>query len=196
MANARDRGSTQPFGPFVFDRASEELSQARRRIPLQPQPARLLGLFLSRPGELLTREAIREHLWPENFVEFEQRISSLVRTLRITLGDDRADPRYIQTVSRKGYRFIGLEGQSTPWFRRDFRKPKIVMALYDAFVNDTPLSDVHGVTVGVGAEAECKERRLLDRRPALSASRSGVSSVRACLPISICEQEEGQLLKH
>jgi len=94
------------FGEFAFDMESDELYLGHERVSLQPQPARLLALFLSRHGRLLSQEKIAEQIWPDSVVEFEQRIRAAVRDIRTALGDDPESPRFIETVSRRGYRFI------------------------------------------------------------------------------------------
>jgi TolB-like protein len=82
-------------------------------VRLQPQPFRLLMLLVRRAGDLVTREEIREQLWGgETFVDFEQGENHCVRQIRTALGDDARAPRYVQTVPRRGYRFIAsVEGQ-------------------------------------------------------------------------------------
>jgi TolB-like protein/predicted Zn-dependent protease len=95
------------FGVFRFNREILELTRNGLRIPLQLQPARLLGLLLSRAGELVTREVIQESLWRDGTtVDFEVGVNRYVRQLRIALRDDAATPRYIRTIPRLGYCFI------------------------------------------------------------------------------------------
>src|SRR5215469_8309696 len=95
------------FGIFEFDCASGELIKNGNRIALQPQPTQLLGLLVAKPGVLVSREAIREVLWEQNTnVDFELGINRCVRQLRAALLDDIDAPRYIQTIPRRGYRFI------------------------------------------------------------------------------------------
>lgn len=87
---------------------SGELRKHGVRIRLQEQPFRILALLLDRPGEIVSREEIRAKLWPENtFVDFDNAISSAVRKLREALSDSADTPRFIETLSRRGYRFIG-----------------------------------------------------------------------------------------
>jgi len=94
-------------GSFEIDVTAGELRRAGRLIKLQPQPFRLLALLASRPGELVTREEIRERLWgEETFVDFEQGENHCIRLVRLALGDDARNPRYVQTVPRRGYRLI------------------------------------------------------------------------------------------
>jgi DNA-binding winged helix-turn-helix (wHTH) protein/tetratricopeptide (TPR) repeat protein len=77
------------------------------RVRLQEQPLRVLAELLARPGELVTREHLIARLWPKRIVEFDAGLNAAVRRLRATLGDEAETPRYIETVPRKGYRFIG-----------------------------------------------------------------------------------------
>lgn len=94
------------FGVFELDQWSGELRKHGVRIKLQEQPFQILALLLHHPGELVSREAIRNKLWPEDtFVDFDNAISSAVRKLREALGDSAENPRFIETVARHGYRF-------------------------------------------------------------------------------------------
>jgi DNA-binding winged helix-turn-helix (wHTH) protein/tetratricopeptide (TPR) repeat protein len=96
------------FGPYCADLRTRELSKYDVRVKLQPRPFEILAMLLVRQGDVVTREEIREQLWPQGtFVDFDSNISSAVRKLRDTLCDSAADPRYIETVGRVGYRFIG-----------------------------------------------------------------------------------------
>jgi DNA-binding winged helix-turn-helix (wHTH) protein/tetratricopeptide (TPR) repeat protein len=95
------------FGIFEVSAASRELSRHGRRIRLQDQPFELLLLLLEHPGEVVEREDLRKRLWPEDtFVDFGQSLSTAVTKLRQTLGDDANNPRFIETIPRRGYRFI------------------------------------------------------------------------------------------
>jgi len=95
------------FDTFELDLGTGELHQQSRRVPLQDQPARLLILLASRPGELVTRNEIYQTLWTDGeFVEFEHAVNVAVRKIRVALGDDSDQPRIIETLPKKGYRFI------------------------------------------------------------------------------------------
>lgn len=94
------------FGRFEFAPRSGDLVSGGRRIPLQPQPARLLALLLSRAGELVTREEIQRALWPDTRVEFDQGLNFCVRQIRAALGERAGAAVYLETVPRRGYRFI------------------------------------------------------------------------------------------
>lgn len=91
------------FGDFEFDDGRRSLKDRGRPVRLSGQAVDLLCLLLERPGELIACEEIERRLWPDRNVEFHH---SLVNRLRTVLGDKGASPRYIETVPRKGYRFI------------------------------------------------------------------------------------------
>jgi DNA-binding winged helix-turn-helix (wHTH) protein len=94
------------FGDFEFDDRRKILTAAGRSIRLSGQTVELLCMLLERPGELIMREEICRRLWPKSHVEFEHSLDVVMSRLRSTLGDDSGKPRYIETVPRKGYRFI------------------------------------------------------------------------------------------
>jgi DNA-binding winged helix-turn-helix (wHTH) protein len=96
------------FGPFELDVRAAELRKEGRRIRLQDQPFQILRMLLERPGEVVLREEIRSQLWPDDtIVEFDHGINADVRRLRDALRDSADKPRYIETLARRGYRFIG-----------------------------------------------------------------------------------------
>ncbi|HEY6991095.1 MAG TPA: winged helix-turn-helix domain-containing protein [Bryobacteraceae bacterium] len=96
------------FGTFELNKRSGELRKNGARIKLQEQPFQILILLLEHPGEIVDREQIRTRLWPDHtFVDFDNAISSAVRKLREGLGDSADNPRFIETVAKRGYRFIG-----------------------------------------------------------------------------------------
>lgn len=103
---------TQPtervrFGPFAANFVTGELCKHGIRLRLQDQPFQVLAMLLSSPGELVTREEIQKKLWPSGtFVDFENGLNSAVNRLREALGDSASEPRMIETVPRRGYRFI------------------------------------------------------------------------------------------
>src|SRR5215471_1587751 len=95
------------FGVFELDPASGELRKHGVRVRLQDQPLKLLLSLLERAGELYTREELIRSTWPEGtFVDYERGLNVAVTRLRQVLGDSADTPRYIETVGRKGYRFI------------------------------------------------------------------------------------------
>jgi cholera toxin transcriptional activator len=95
------------FGVFEFDPAAGELRRKGLRVRLHSQPGQLLLMLVARPGELLTREEICRELWPDGtFVDFDHGINSAVNRLREALGDTSGNPRFVETLARRGYRFI------------------------------------------------------------------------------------------
>src|SRR6516162_7316232 len=95
------------FGLFEFHRRTGELRKNGAKVRLEGQPIQLLELLLERQQEVVTQDEIRARLWPDGtVVEFEHSIKSAVKRLRQALDDDAEAPRYIQTLPRRGYRFI------------------------------------------------------------------------------------------
>jgi serine/threonine-protein kinase len=94
------------FGPFELDLRSGELRKNGSIVGLQDQPLQVLSVLLERRGELVTREELRQRLWPaDTFVDFEHGLNAAVKRLRDTLGDSADAPRFIETIPRRGYRF-------------------------------------------------------------------------------------------
>jgi TolB-like protein/Tfp pilus assembly protein PilF len=95
------------FASFELDCRSRELRDGARRVRLQDQPFEILRLMLERPGDVVTRDELRQRLWPEGtFVDFEHSLNAAIKRLRAALGDDADCPRFVETVPRRGYRFI------------------------------------------------------------------------------------------
>jgi cholera toxin transcriptional activator len=95
------------FGVFEADAATSELRRQGVRIKLNAQPFQMLLLLLERPGELLTREEISKELWPDGiFVDYEHGVNSAVNRIREALGDTASSPRFVETLARRGYRFV------------------------------------------------------------------------------------------
>ncbi len=100
-------GEQARFGSFVFDTRSLELRRAGRPVSLAPQPAQLLGALLARAGDMVSREELRKELWShDTFVDFEAGLNYCLGRLRAVLGDDARRPAYIETLPRRGYRFV------------------------------------------------------------------------------------------
>ena len=95
------------FGLYEVDLANAELRKAGRKVALQDQPFRVLLLLVQKPGEIVSREQLRQALWgPDTFVDFEESVNKAVQKVRQALDDSPDNPRFIQTMPRKGYRFI------------------------------------------------------------------------------------------
>jgi len=107
---------TYRFGPFEFDTQCGQLRKDGVGLKLQGQPVLILEILLQRPAQLVTREELRERLWTsDTFVDFDHSLNTAVKKLRQTLGDEADTPRYIETLPRRGYRFIGeVNGEGSP----------------------------------------------------------------------------------
>ena len=106
MLNSRDSEQFD-FGPFEVRPSSGELLKSGLHLKLSPQPFRLLVMLVSRPGELITREEIQDALWSDGTtVEFDQSLNFCIRQIRAALGEDAREPKYIETLPKRGYRFI------------------------------------------------------------------------------------------
>src|SRR6185503_7493612 len=100
------------FGAFELELQSGELRRSGVRVHLQQQPAKVLALLAARSGELVTREEIQREVWGETFVDFEQGLNYCVKQIRAALGDAAETPRYLETLPRRGYRFLAPVTQS------------------------------------------------------------------------------------
>lgn len=102
------QNQTVRFGPFELDSKCGELLKSGVRLKLQGQPIQILEMLLAKPGELVTREEIQQRLWPaDTFVDFDHSLNTAVKKLRQALGDEADARRYIDTLPKRGYRFIG-----------------------------------------------------------------------------------------
>jgi DNA-binding winged helix-turn-helix (wHTH) protein/TolB-like protein len=97
---------TVAFGDFEFTPSSGELRRGDVINRLAPQAAAVLAMLVERRGDVVTRAELRDKLWPETTVEFDQGLNFCIRQLRIALSDDAADPKYIETLHRRGYRLV------------------------------------------------------------------------------------------
>ncbi len=95
------------FGVFEVDLKGGQLRKRGRKVPLQEQPFQVLALLLHRPGEIVTREDLQNALWPNGtIVEFEHGVNTAIKKLRKVLGDSAENPQFIETLPRRGYRFV------------------------------------------------------------------------------------------
>lgn len=95
------------FGSFELDIETGELRKSGVKVPLQEQPFRVLAMLVERPGQLVTREQLRGRLWPDAvFVDFDHGLNKAVAKIRRALGDLAESPRFVETLERRGYRFI------------------------------------------------------------------------------------------
>src|SRR5882724_9005736 len=128
------------FGAFEVDLRAGELRKSGARIKLQEQPFQILIMLLERPGDVLTREELRQKLWlSDTFVDFDNGLNTAIKKLRDTLGDSADSPRFIETLPRRGYRFIypvngagaPAEGQALPmpWWRQPWATGLLVLTV-------------------------------------------------------------------
>ena len=111
MNGTPDTTETLRFGPFELDVRSRELRQGKKCVRLQEQPFEILRMMLERPGHVVTRDELCSRLWPNGtFVDFEHSLNAAVKRLRAALGDDADNPTFVQTLPRRGYRFIADAG--------------------------------------------------------------------------------------
>jgi TolB-like protein/DNA-binding winged helix-turn-helix (wHTH) protein len=111
METSSRSGAVLQFGPFELNAHTGELRKRGIRVALQEQPLRILAALLEQPGRIVAREDLCRRLWPAGtFVDFEHSLNAAVRRLRISLGDVAETPRFIETVPRRGYRFLASDG--------------------------------------------------------------------------------------
>src|SRR6266536_4305049 len=106
MENAVQVSSPIRFGVFEIDLRAGELRKNGIKFKLSGQPFQVLAILLERPGEIVTREELRKRLWPETFVDFEHNLNTAINKIREVLGVSSESPRFIETVPRRGYRFV------------------------------------------------------------------------------------------
>jgi cholera toxin transcriptional activator len=95
------------FGVFELDLSAGELRKSGVKLRLQEQPFQVLALLLERAGEVVTREELRQKLWPsDTFVDFDHSLNTAINKVREALGDSASSPRYVETLARRGYRFV------------------------------------------------------------------------------------------
>ena len=106
MQQTNDSSGRLRFGVFEVDLRAGEVTKRGLRIRLQEQPFRVLTMLLERPGELVTREELRDKLWSQTVVDFDHGLNKAINKIREALGDSAENPRFVETVARRGYRFL------------------------------------------------------------------------------------------
>lgn len=108
LAKPKPQPKLARFGVFEADLEARELRKQGRRVRLQDQPFAMLAMLLERAGNVVTREDLRERLWPaDTFVDFDHSLNTAVNKIREVLADSATSPRFVETVARRGYRFLG-----------------------------------------------------------------------------------------
>jgi cholera toxin transcriptional activator len=115
----QNRSRIARFGVFELDLSAGELRKSGVKLRLQGQPFQVLAVLLERAGEVVTREELQQKLWPsDTFVDFDHSLNTAVNKVREALGDSASSPRYVETLARRGYRFIAeVHGEVHPDFR-------------------------------------------------------------------------------
>jgi DNA-binding winged helix-turn-helix (wHTH) protein len=107
MADKSDQTDSIRFDVYEMDLSSGELRKSGKPVRLQPQPFRVLGMLAGRAGEVVTRAQLRDEIWGKGtFVDFEQGLNFCIRQIRSALDEDPRKPRFVQTIPRRGYRFV------------------------------------------------------------------------------------------
>lgn len=145
------------FGVFEADAATGELRRRGMRVKLNAQPMQVLLMMLGRPNEVLTRDEIAKELWPDGtFVDFDHGVNSAVNRIREALGDKASNPRFVETLARRGYRFVApvervvadtFAGSAEPSLSQEMRKDE-ASSDYDALepaLSHSARSDVAGL---------------------------------------------------
>jgi TolB-like protein/Tfp pilus assembly protein PilF len=118
MADFHPAQGTVRFGAFELDFRASELRKQGAKVRLQAQPFQILQVLLLRPGEIVTREELQQRIWPsDTFVDFDHGLYNAIKRLREALGDSADTPRFVETLSRRGYRFVGKIESDTPRVR-------------------------------------------------------------------------------
>jgi len=148
------------FGTYEVSLQSGEVRKAGLRIRVQQQPMKLLGILLEHPGEVVTREELRGRVWPdESFGDFDQALNIAIGKLRTALGDSAENPRFIETLPKRGYRFIA----DVSVLEADARPKKL-----ESVAGDPPAIE-SGQTLQVAGLAVARKRRLWLTRGAIVA---------------------------
>lgn len=146
-----DNGRRYRFGTFEADTSTGELRRQGLRVKLNAQPFQLLALFLENPGKLLTREEIARELWPDGtFVDSEHGVNSAINRIREALRDPATNPRFIETMARRGYRFVAPVERIA-----GARAPALTESAAQSLVATPPTE--------TGSDAATVETGLLDR---------------------------------
>ena len=143
------------FGPFALDPTSRELRKRGSLVKLQPQQLAVLLLLAERAGQIVSREEIHQHIWGnDTFVDFERGINFSINQIRAAFGDDADKPRYIETIPRRGYRFIAPLRTVSRRFRYAAKRLRTASALV------TPISgDRNSTASGDQEQVTCIARR-------------------------------------
>jgi TolB-like protein/tetratricopeptide (TPR) repeat protein len=181
------------FGPFELDLKTGELTKSGRVVRLRPQPARVLCLLVSRAGELVSRDDIRRSVWGDStFVDYDVGVDYCVSRIRSVLGDDAQAPRYVETVPRRGYRFI-----CTVKAERRFVEPALAVLPF-ANLNGDPSREyfADGITDALITElARIPSLRVVSRQSVLHVKGSRLTVTEIARDLEVDGVVEGAVLQ-
>jgi cholera toxin transcriptional activator len=134
------------FGVFEADASSGELRKAGMRLRLQDQAFQVLIVLLAHSGEVVTREELRQNLWPsDTFVDFDHSLNTIVNKIREALGDSAANPRFVETLAKRGYRFlVPVQLAASRRGKEDIKKNIVTPSIFGL----TALEDLPAVSSG------------------------------------------------
>ncbi len=185
-----DPGTLLRFGTFELDLAQQELRKSGLLVKLQAQPLKVLALLAERPGELIARDEIRRHVWGSGtFVDADQGINVCIRQIRQALGDQAASPRFVETVPRRGYRFLAAVERRSLGVPEPARRPRRRLLLAAAAATAVAVSALAVGTMVVGRDRTTSATAAL-RAPAGTAERIG-AGVLVVLPFVSYSAEAG-----
>ncbi len=182
------------FGEFELDLESLELWRNGSRVKLAPQPARVLGLLASSPGRLISRDEVRQRLWgPDTYVDFEHGLNFCIREIRAALQDSAQKPGFVETLPRRGYRFIAPISRSEPAKAREIPSRVNQAEAYEHYArareNLTKL-DVASLTQ---ARADFEQAILLD--PAYAMAHSGLGATLSMILVNRSDRGDREKAK-
>ena len=108
MERATQNAQVVRFATFEVDLRAGELRKGGLKLKLSGQPFQVLAILLERPGEVVTRDELQKRLWPDTFVDVDHNLNTAINEIREALGDSAENPRFVETLARRGYRFIAL----------------------------------------------------------------------------------------
>jgi len=107
MSSSGKEITAHKFGEFVVEARAGELFRRGKKVKLQQQPLQVLLALLEKPGQVVTREELRQKIWPaDTFVDFEHSLNTAIKKLRLALGDRAKKSKFVETLPRRGYRFL------------------------------------------------------------------------------------------
>src|SRR5438105_14718888 len=135
MALPENHSRIARFGVFEVDLSAGELRKSGVKLRLQGQPFQVLTLLLERAGEVVSREELQQKLWPaDTFVDFDHSLNTAINKVREVLGDSASSPRFVETLARRGYRFLG----EVQWETSRLAKPAAASSEPQHFEADLP----------------------------------------------------------